>query len=182
MAASSDSSEKGNRWRGHAVLLIPVPQLEPFVKARTSFYDASFVSDDPRFTHAHITLLAPLIRPPEPDAMDDLVSGMRAFDYRLDLYGIFLNHCIHLCPNPREPFDEMIAQAMAAFPEVEHFGGDRPEPHLTLDMAIGDVTMESTRQLVGDLVPAICRADRVELHWYEAGACQVLSSWQLPEA
>ena len=44
---------------GHAVLLIGVPALEGWIRERTAFYDASFLSADPRFAHAHITILAP---------------------------------------------------------------------------------------------------------------------------
>ena len=38
---------------------LPVPALEEVVRERTAFYDASFLSADPDFVHAHITLLSP---------------------------------------------------------------------------------------------------------------------------
>jgi len=38
---------------------VPLPALDDVVRERTAFYDASFVSRDPGFAHAHITLLAP---------------------------------------------------------------------------------------------------------------------------
>ena len=69
---------------------------------------------------------------------------------------------------------------MRAHPQVRPFGGDDPEPHLTLDRISRDVSLASTRTLLGDLVPARCRAERVELHWYEANACRVLDGWPLP--
>jgi hypothetical protein len=31
-------------------------------------------------------------------------------------------------------------------------------------------------------VPARCRADRLDLAWYEAGSCRVLHTWRLGAA
>ena len=53
-------------------------------------------------------------------------------------------------------------------------------PHLTLDARADTVSEESTRALLGDLVPARCRAERLDLAWYQPGACRVLRSWELP--
>ncbi len=44
---------------GHTCLAVPVPALEDWVRERTAHYDPSFVSTDPGFAHAHLTLLAP---------------------------------------------------------------------------------------------------------------------------
>ncbi|WP_220474313.1 2'-5' RNA ligase family protein [Propionibacterium ruminifibrarum] len=166
-------------WRGHFVLLIPVPRLESFVRARTIFYDASFLSDDPAFTHAHVTLLAPLDSPPGHEEVARVLRGHEPFDFELSRLGVFRNGGIHLKPDPAEPFSALIHALMRAFPQVRPFGGPDPEPHLTLDMVSDEVDVASTRALLGDLVPAHCRADRVELHRYEANACRVLDSWPL---
>ena len=42
-------------WPGHAVLQVPVIELEDWIVTRTRHYDAGFISDDPGFHHAHIT-------------------------------------------------------------------------------------------------------------------------------
>jgi len=52
-------------------------------------------------------------------------------------------------------------------------------PHLTLDLLSADVTKESTLALLGDAVPARCRAERLELVWYQPGATGVRRSWEL---
>ena len=52
---------------GHAVLQIPVPELEPFVRQRHEHYDPHFVSTDPAFVHAHITVLGPFLPPEDID-------------------------------------------------------------------------------------------------------------------
>jgi hypothetical protein len=59
---------------GHSVLVVPVPELDEWIRARTAFYDASFVSADPGFVHAHITLLGPWL--PRP-AAEDLATAAR---------------------------------------------------------------------------------------------------------
>jgi AcrR family transcriptional regulator len=46
---------------GHSALVVPVPALEEWVKARHEHYDRAYASDDPSFAHAHITLLAPFL-------------------------------------------------------------------------------------------------------------------------
>ena len=53
---------------GHTVLAVGVPDLDDWVRTRTAQYDASFVSADPAFRHAHITLLAPWIANPVPSS------------------------------------------------------------------------------------------------------------------
>ena len=49
---------------GHTCLAVPVPALEDWVRERTAHYDPSFVSTDPGFAHAHLTLLAPWVERP----------------------------------------------------------------------------------------------------------------------
>ena len=182
MAASdsSGSEQDPDGWRGPGVLLVPVPRLETFVRARTIFYDASFLSADPAFTHAHVTLLAPLYEAPDHDGVAQVLAGHGPFDFELSRLGVFRNGGIHLSPDPQGPFRELIRAFVRAHPQVDPFGGKDPEPHLTLDMVSSEVSVASTRELLGDLIPARCRADHVELHWYEAGACRVLDSWPLP--
>lgn len=182
MAASeAPEPEQGpSSWRGHGVLLVPVPRLEPFVRARTTFYDETFLSADPAFTHAHVTLLAPLHELPDHDTVARALAGHGPFDFRLARLEAFPDGVIHLRPDERAPFSALIHALMRAHPQVRPFGGDDPEPHLTLDRISRDVSLASTRTLLGDLVPARCRAERVELHWYEANACRVLDGWPLP--
>ena len=55
-----------------------------------------------------------------------------------------------------------------------------PVPHLTLDLAHGEVTEASGTAAVADSLPATgCRADRVQLAWYAPGGCRVLAEWPL---
>ena len=55
---------------GHTVLAVPVPALDEMIRERTAFYDSSFVSADPEFVHAHITLLGPWTERPNAEDLD----------------------------------------------------------------------------------------------------------------
>ncbi len=169
---------------GHSVLLVPVPALEPFVRGRWEHYDPALVSTDPAFTHAHITVLAPFL--PRPTGEDlarvgEVVTAVGAFDFRLAEVRAFPDGVIHLRPDPLEPFAELTARLWEAFPGCAPYEGRYGDvvPHLTLDLTSAAVTVASTRARLGTLVPATCRADRVELHWYETGSCHVAHRWPL---
>ena len=173
---------------GHTVLLVPVPALEPFVRARWEHYDPAWVSDDPAFAHAHITLLSPFLAGPLPldarRALDRLLAGHPAFDFDLRRVATFPNGIVHLLPDPDAGFRRLTADLVAAFPQCPPYAGEfpHPVPHLTLDLARGEVTEASVTRAVAGVVPAVgCRAGRVQLAWYAAGACRVLDEWPLPD-
>ena len=170
--------------RGHTVLQVPVPELEPFVLARTAYYDTDYLSDDPSFAHAHVTALGPFL--PEPDAeaaatVARIVAGTTAFDFALTRVATFPNGIIHLVPEPDDSFRELTRRLAEAFPQCPPYAGQFADvrPHLTLDARSDAVTEESTRELLGDLVPARCRAGRLDLAWYAPRDCRVLRSWAL---
>ena len=74
----------------HTVLVVPVPELEAFVRERTEHYDASFLSADPAFVHAHITALGPFLddaSEAELAVVGDIARRTPAFDFTLDRLG-----------------------------------------------------------------------------------------------
>ena len=167
---------------GHTVLQIPVPVLEPFVRGRHAHYDPDYLSADPAFVHAHITVLGPFL-----DHVDDaaaatvaaIASLQEPFVVVLERVETFPNGIIHLVPDPDAPFRELTRRLSEAFPQCPPYGGEFPDvrPHLTLD-AVGDrVTEESTR--VSLELPAYDVAERIDLAWYAPGDCRVLRSWPL---
>jgi 2'-5' RNA ligase len=168
---------------GHSVLQVPVPELEPFIRARTRHYDASYLSADATHVHAHVTALGPFVH----DLTDDVARRVAAiaaetapFDFLLERIARFDDGILHLVPEPDEGFRKLTARLAAEFPDFPPYAGELdPVPHLTLDRVSGDVTVESTRALLGDAVPARCRAERLELAWYEPHASRVLASWRL---
>jgi hypothetical protein len=169
---------------GHGVLQVPVPALEPWVRARTESYDPAYVSADPEFGHAHVTALAPFLPDPD-DAQLAAVAAVAArtapFGFELARTGTFPNGIVHLVPEPGGPFRALTARLVEAFPQCPPYEGRFPDPvpHLTLDALSAEVTESSTRAALGDVVPTRCRAERLQLAWYEPGRCRVLRSWPL---
>lgn len=168
---------------GHSVLVVPVPELEPFARGRWVHYLPSWVSSDPAFTHAHITALAPYL--PAPSAVDlarvAAIARMTApFDYVLREVQELPDGFILVAPEPAAPFAALTRALWESFPQCPPYAGEYDvAPHVTLDQRTETVSAASTRALLGDMLPARCRADRLELQWYEEGNCQVLTEWKL---
>ena len=165
------------------MLVVPVPALEVFVRERTAHYDAGFVSPDPRFTHAHVTVLGPWrprLVPADARVLARIAAEVEPFDFRLERIDTFPNGIIHLVPEPDAQLRELTRRAYAAFPDCPPYADEfEPVPHLTLDLRSERVTEASTRALLGDVVPCDVRAERLDLAWYEAGRCHVMDSWGL---
>jgi hypothetical protein len=165
------------------VLVVPVPALEVFVRGRTAHYDAAYVSDDPRFTHAHVTVLGPWrprLDPADAQVLAEIAADVPPFGFRLGRLDTFPNGIIHLVPEPDTRFRELTRRVHEAFPDCPPYAGEfDPVPHLTLDLRSEQVTEAITRALLGDLVPCDARAERLDLAWYEAGRCHVVESWRL---
>lgn len=169
---------------GHSVLQVPVPQLEPFIRARTEHYDAAYLAADPAFTHAHVTALGPFV----PSLTDDVARRVAAiaaetepFDFVLAPHvGRFTDGTLHLLPEPDEGFRKLTARLAAEFPDFPPYAGEwDPIPHLTVDRLSDDVSVESTLALLGDMLPATCRAEWLDLAWYAPHGSHVLASWPL---
>jgi 2'-5' RNA ligase len=166
------------------VLVVPVPELEPFVRARTEHYDRAYLSTDPAFTHAHVTALGPF-RTRLDEQTADIVAGIAAavdpFDFRLERIDTFPNGIIHLLPEPDAAFRELTRRLVEAFPDCPPYAGQfpHPVPHLTLDLRAEGVGEASTRELLGDLLPCTSRATRLDLAWYQPDRCHLVTSWPL---
>lgn len=153
--------------------------------ARTRHYDASFVSEDPRFAHAHITALGPF--DPDPDAatlaeIGEIAAATPAIDVTLERIEVFPDGIIHLAPDPAAPFEQLTARLVEKFPDYPPYAGihgPTVAPHLTLDALSDVVTIASTRSLLGGVLPTECRIDRLQLAWWQSDGCRVLAEWSL---
>lgn len=168
----------------HTVLLVPVPDLEPWVRERWEHYAPSWVSRDPAFTHAHITVLAPWVAAPGADdlaAVAAVAASVPPFSFTLTSVEAFADGLLHLVPAPTAPFTTLTAALGERYPEHPPYAGAFPDPvpHLTLDQTSASVTPSSVRASLAPLLPATCRAERLELHRYAEGDCRVLASWPL---
>jgi 2'-5' RNA ligase len=166
---------------GHSVLLVPVPPLEGYVRARSAHYDPAYLSDDPAFVHAHVTALGPFVDELTDDVerrVAAIAAETPAFDFVLDAMGRFTDGTLHLLPEPDEGFRKLTARLAAEFPEHPPYAGQYADhfPHLTLDRLSAEVTEESTLALLDGVLPARCRAERLDLAWYEPHGSRVLRS------
>ncbi|EHK86527.1 hypothetical protein SZMC14600_14855 [Saccharomonospora azurea SZMC 14600] len=169
---------------GHSVLVVPVPELDEYIRDRTAHYDASFLSSDPAFVHAHITLLGPWLPKPSQADLDTVASIMAAsdpFDTTLATVDTFPNGLIHLRATPDEPFRALTAALVQAFPQCPPYEGRFPDPvpHLTLDRCADGITRESVAADLRHLLPVPLHVDRVDLQWWANHDCHVRGSWQL---
>ena len=171
---------------GHSVLAVPVEPLEAWVRARTAHYDAAYVSADPAFAHAHLTLLGPWL--PAPSAADlaavgRLLAGVEPFEVELTEVAAFPDGVVHVRVAPEEPLQALTTRLVEQWPQCPPYAGQHPDsrPHVTLDRLSADVSLGWVAGQVRGLVPAALRVDRVDLQWWGAGACRVLESWKLGE-
>jgi 2'-5' RNA ligase superfamily protein len=168
----------------HTVLVVPVPELEAFVVERTQHYDASFLSADPAFVHAHITALGPFLYAPTAEELarvGAIAAATTAFEFTLDRVAEFDDGLLHLTPEPDAPFRTLTRRLAAAFPQCPPYAGAFPDPvpHLTLDQCAPGIDRASVRATLGAVLPARCRADRLALHHYDNHDCRVVADWKL---
>lgn len=169
------------------MLAVPVPALDEFVRQRTGHYDADYLAADPDFGQAHITVLGPWVRQPSPAdlaAVAWIAAQTQPFHYRLEHLGVFPNGIVHLLPEPAEEFQALTRAAMEQFPDYPPYAGafPAPVPHLTLDAVGPGVDRDVVREMLGERIPVTCRAEVVQLQWWQAGHCHVQQSWQLGRA
>lgn len=169
---------------GHSVLVIPVPELDGWVRERTAYYDASFLGRDDSFINAHITLLGPWIPQPTPADLEKVASIAAvtpSFHYSLENLGIFPDGLIYLDPLPVQPFTTLTAKLSETFPDYPPYAGTFGSvvPHLTLDRAGKEVSLESVTASLGKAIPKATRATRIDLQWWENNNCHVMASWRL---
>jgi 2'-5' RNA ligase len=175
------------RWPGTSSIVVPVPVLEGWVRARSQHYDPAYVSTDPSFAHAHLTLLSPFVTAadltgPVRSRVAEVLAGHGPFTVRLATVDRFPDGIVHLVPEPAAPLRRLTADLAAAFPAYPRYGGrfgDDVRPHLTLDLAGPGVDVDSVRRSLGLLLPASTRVDTAVLSWYEQDRCRILARWTL---
>ena len=112
--------------------------------------------------------------------MAAIAAETEPFDFVLERIGRFADGMLHLLPDSDEGFRKLTARLAAEFPEFPPYGGEFDAvPHLTLDRLSDDVSVESTLALLDGVLPAACRAERLDLAWYEPHHSRVVRSWRL---
>lgn len=174
---------------GHTVIVVPVPcdPVESWVRARTAHYDASFVSADPDFAQAHVTLLGPWVA--APTAADlarvaEVLTGVAAFDLELVAVEEFPDGVIHLRAEPAVQLRDLTRALHAAYPDHPPYGGafgDDLTPHLTLDRRADGISRAGVEAEVGHWLPLRHRVTHVDLQWWANDDCRLLHRWPLEE-
>lgn len=166
------------------MIVVAVPELEAYIRDRTAHYDASFLSADAAFTHAHITLLGPWLATPSQadlDTVATIMAATRPFETTLAKIETFPDGLIYLRPEPDEPFRKLTAALVKAFPHCPPYAGAFPDPvpHLTLDRRTSKITPESVAADLNHLLPVRLHVDRTHLQWWANHDCHVRESWTL---
>ncbi|MFZ2260061.1 2'-5' RNA ligase superfamily protein [Luteococcus japonicus] len=172
------------QWPGHAVLQVPVPELEDFVRERTAHYDTGFLgaSEVPGqcHVHAHVTALGPFLSPPDVRIVRGIAARTAAFGHTLSRIEVFPDGIIHAVPEPKAPFRALTAALREAFPEVIPYGGlHEVNPHVTLDAVGPGVDVEWVRECLSRVLPCSSRAEALDLVWYEQGNTRLMERFAL---
>ncbi|MFL5927138.1 MAG: 2'-5' RNA ligase family protein [Gaiellaceae bacterium] len=113
-------------------LIVQVPEAEPAVREVRLQHDSSAASGVP----AHITILYPFVNAEDvdEDALADLFSRFRAFDFALDRVERFEEGIVWLHPEPSFPFVDLTAAVAQRWPDHPPYEGmfDEAIPHLTV--------------------------------------------------
>lgn len=169
----------------HSVLVVPVGEMEPLVRARHEFYDRDYVSTDPSFAHAHVTVLGPFAPLGRLSAVRGRVARICAaaapFAFTLRAVATFPNGIIHLTVQPQAPWRALRDALWREFPAYPPYAGQFGDvaPHLTLDAQGPGIDEAVVRGWVGSSLPMRATAREVRLSWYEPGACRTLARWPL---
>ncbi|HST17025.1 MAG TPA: 2'-5' RNA ligase family protein [Gaiellaceae bacterium] len=122
-------------------LIVAVPEAEPAVAELRLEHDPTARLGVP----AHITILYPFA---PPDAVDEesiasLLAPVAAFRFELASVEHFDDDVTYLAPRPVRPFDDLIAGAIARWPEYPPYGGtiDSVIPHLTVGLSRLDLSI-----------------------------------------
>ena len=167
----------------HSAVQIPVPDLEPVVRARLERRDPDAVPADPDDTVAHITLLGPFaglsdLTDGVLDELERFFSDVTAFDFRLTGISSFPGGTVYLSPSPAAPFRQLTHELSRLFPEHPPYGGafDDVVPHLTVPMPEGEDVTALEFEL-GSRLPISTYAREAVLFWWEPGASRTIATF-----
>ncbi len=167
----------------HSAVQIPVPDLEPVVRARLERLSPEVVPTDPDDTVAHITLLGPFVDLSHLtegvlDELERFFGDVTAFDFQLTGIHTFPGGTVYLSPSPAAPFRHLTHELSRLFPEHPPYDGafDDVVPHLTVPVPDGEST-ESLEFELGSRFPISTYAREAALFWWEPGASRTIATF-----
>jgi hypothetical protein len=135
-------------------LIVAVPEAEPAVAELRLEHDPMARLGVP----AHITILYPFAPADTVDeaSIASMLEPYAAFPFELASVEHFDDDVTFLAPRPTRPFDDLIAAAIARWPEYPPYGG-------TIDSVIPHLTIGTSRLEVTIALPIACVARAVTL-------------------
>jgi 2'-5' RNA ligase len=169
-------------------VLALVPAADPVVGPHREHLDRAAAWGVP----AHLTVIYPFVPPDEVDdqllaRLGGAVAAVPAFDVVFRRTAWFGQDVLWLAPDPAQPFRDLTAAVLAAFPDHPPYGGafDGSAPHLTVgERRFGDLAaLLHAETAVGAQLPLTARVDRIQLlAGSEApGSWAVIRELPLPE-
>jgi hypothetical protein len=163
-----------------SALLIPVPEVEPFVAICRQQLDPASRRGIP----AHVTVLFPFVPPQSLDAgtiesVARLVSTVDRFEFTFLSTSWFDDRVLYLAPSPDEGFRTITQLLESAFPQYRPYEGkyDQPTPHLTIGDGAPLLELQRAEEALRPLVPLKAAAKEL---WLMAGGMGP-KSWTVRE-
>ena len=137
-----------------SALLVPVPEVEPYVRLHRFRYDSVALWGVP----AHITVLFPFM-PPDAvtdealDRVQDVLGRFPAFQFSLTRLERFPEGALYLAPEPAEPFVRLTTALVEQFPSYRPYGGAFADviPHLTIAQLPDATTLDEVSDIRSSL-------------------------------
>jgi len=163
-----------------SALLIPVPEVEPYVAMWREQLDPASRRGIP----AHVTALFPFVAPVSldtgtVDSLARLLSTLERFDFTFHSTSWFDDRVLYLAPSPDDGFRNVTRLLESAFPHYRPYEGkyDDPTPHLT----IGDgAPPEELRRAEAALRPSLPIVATAKELWLMVGGMEP-ESWTVRE-
>ena len=161
-------------------LLVPVPEVEPYVAQWRDQLDPASRRGIP----AHVTALFPFVPPASLDSptittLATLVSNFEQFDFTFFSFLWFDERVLYLAPTPDDRFRVLTTQLEAAFPQCRPYEGKYgdPTPHLTVGDGAPPKDLRRAEEALGPSLPLMATAKEL---WLMTGGMEP-QSWSVLE-
>lgn len=153
-------------------MLIALPELADYTDRwrKTSYDDRAPGIPIADMVPPHITVLVPWADPADAAALERLAKAVEGFgplDLTFEQADAFGNgSVVFLQPSPVDVLTELLRAVAAAFPEHPPYGGNHPDPHPHVTVAMdGDAqVLASVRSALATASPPAVRVDRLGVY------------------
>jgi hypothetical protein len=163
-----------------SALLIPVPEVEPYVATWREQLDPASRRGIP----AHVTALFPFVPPASLDrgtidTLAQLLSSVNEFEFTFVSTAWFDDRVLYLAPTPDDGFRKLTWLLKSAFPQYLPYEGkyDEPLPHLTIGDGAPADELRRAEEALRPSFPIVATAKEL---WLMAGGMEP-HSWTVRE-